>query len=499
MSAVHSVEFDTALRPELQERFAGDAARTLAALFDAFAERRDALIAARRQRQLAFAAGSVPELQKPQTFRQASGEVPPGLADRRVELQVAPVAEALLQAQASPVSTIVVAPQQFFHGDRSALDVHLLLRDMLNSNVTSDAPKAPGMLYAPRLLDSSESLVRWHDAPVSAALLDVWLFLDRAAARSDADNRDPWLHLAGIDSPQEAAFWSDVFTWLDQQGVVNRTELKVTASIDTVNANFALHPILDALSDWVIAVTTDRHAYLRSIIHSFQHLPQFVLPDRGELTPACHFLRAQGLNLVRSAHQHGMYAIAACNATLPPETSEGSRTMQWLRGEIERDARDGFDGCSVVELALVDSVKDAFDRIMPGQQQMHRLRDDIQVTGADLLQVVKGKITEAGLRHNIRLALLGVAAVADPHAASDLQGADATVTSVEFAADQLWQWLWLETGVLDDGRNIDAALLASTVQHEAEHINVLPETLQNSVSRLNAHLGQRELPASFIS
>ncbi|MGB5739526.1 MAG: hypothetical protein WBM54_09255, partial [Woeseia sp.] len=405
----------------------------------------------------------------------------------------------LLQALSSDASSVLVDLGNVLSGSGAALDAQLLLHDVLTSATRTDAAASPPLVFCPRALEVDETLLHWHDEAVPAALADVLLFLQRNAAALARTGHGLYLHLAGLDAADEARFWSDIIRWLERADVVPHNAIKVSIGIDSVHANFVLHDIIDAARNDVTAIMTNRHSYLRSFIHTFQHLPQFVLPDRDELTPATHFLRTQGANLIKTAHLHGLHVIAACTASMPPESGEGSRTMQWLRSEIERDARDGFDGCSIADPGLVQIVKETFDRIMPGQHQLHRLRDDTHITAADLLQVAKGKITEDGLRANIRIALLGAAAGVDASAAQRLQGAEATSASIELAADQLWQWQWLDTGILDDGRIIDATLLNAAIQDEATRLNVAPEPLQAALGKLEKHLQQRDIVGHFLA
>jgi malate synthase len=492
------LRFGAALSPDNQALFTDALVEELDTLLQTFAARRQALLAARQQRRQQCATGNLPELQTRDTSTPADCDVPPYLGERRVELQVAPVAEQLLPAYASEATTLLVSATPWLTGS-GALDAQRELGEILR--IQSKAPRtaAPVMFYSPRALDIDEPAVQWHDAAVPAALLDLLLYVRNNRATLHNAGLTLCLHLAEVESPDEAAFWSDVFHHLENTGTVAANDIKVSIGIDTVLASFATPAILDALSGYVVSLATDYFAYLRSFVHTFQHLPQFVLPDRSELTAGSHFLRAQGINAVRCAHRHGVHAIASCAAALPEQADEGSRTMQWLRSEIERAARDGFDGCSVTDPALIDIVKESFDRIMPGQHQQHRLRRDVHITGDDLLQVVKGKITEDGLRENIRLALLGAASSGEPLAASGLHGADATRSSVEFAADQLWQWLWLDTGVLDDGRIIDEPLLSAIVQDEAGKLAIAPDALQTAIQRLSGHLAQRDLTGHFLS
>jgi len=77
------------------------------------------------------------------------------------------------------------------------------------------------------------------------------------------------------------------------------------------------------------------------------------------------------------------------------------------------------------------------------------------VDAGDLLQIHKGRITADGVRENLQTAL-------QYHAGGDVDEA-----SGELALAQLWQWVHHATGVLDEGRKVDIALLEELLEHDA--------------------------------
>ena len=46
---------------------------------------------------------------------------------------------------------------------------------------------------------------------------------------------------------------------------------------------------------------------------------------------------------------------------------------------------------------------EVFDRLMPGPNQLSKLREDVTITRAEMLKVHDGERTEHGLRENIRV------------------------------------------------------------------------------------------------
>ncbi|MFZ8474694.1 malate synthase A, partial [Staphylococcus aureus] len=71
----------------------------------------------------------------------------------------------------------------------------------------------------------------------------------------------------------------------------------------------------------------------------------------------------------------------------------------------EREASNGHDGTWVAHPGLIPVAMEVFDRLMPGPNQRDNKRTDVKVSAADLLNVPKGTVTEAGLRNNISVAI----------------------------------------------------------------------------------------------
>jgi malate synthase len=139
-----------------------------------------------------------------------------------------------------------------------------------------------------------------------------------------------------------------------------------------------------------------------------------------------------------------------------------------VRGDKERESKDGFDGSWVAHPDLVPICRAVFDQVL-GQHpnQLDRTRDDVDVSAADLIAVetAVGDVTEAGLRANVRVSLGyldawlgGSGAVAIDHLMED-------AATVEIARSQVWQWLRYGTP-LADGRRVTRQLVDSIVEDE---------------------------------
>jgi malate synthase len=430
-----------------------------ATLHEHFAVKLDDLLAAREQRFLHASADTLPD------FDTGDGggdwqiaEVPQDLRDRRVELYVNPDGDQPPPATAASVFVLDLDALLPVQGAVLGALKHWLPVAKQNA-----AAAGSPTVFVPRSIAAREPALRHGGVPLHAALLDLAVLL-RHGRRDDGSL---YLQLADIDSHEEAQFWADVFAYLQKSGDVDSGQLRVTVGIETLTAAFSARSVLHALRDSACALSGDRFRYLHNFAHYLRRYPQFLLPDRATLSTSGHFLHCWSLTTIQTAHRHAASAIGPCADYVTDGSRDGERLRTRLRADKERHAHDGFDGSGVADASLVVIAREVFDRMMPGQHQQHRLRADLHVSGADLLQVPKGKITEAGMRENLQVALAGLQAMAGGDSACRRPGTRETRQSVEFAALQLRQWVLHATGVLDDGRIIDRDLFAALLRAES--------------------------------
>jgi malate synthase len=122
-----------------------------------------------------------------------------------------------------------------------------------------------------------------------------------------------------------------------------------------------------------------------------------------------------------------------------------------------REVRAGHDGTWVAHPGLVATAKKVFDEHMPGPNQLDRKREEVKITRDDLLRLPEGVVTEKGVRQNINVGILYVAAWLGGSGAVPLYNLMEDAATAEISRTQLWQWVH-HGAKLDDGRTIDAEL-----------------------------------------
>ncbi len=446
----------------------------IAALHDNFAPTLANLLAERENRQAELDRGTLPRIESEAAaapWRIAG--IPQDLRDRRLELHLDPNCAEL--PATSGISTVVVNFDVLLPVAGAALNAHDSLLRLCRE---PDARLA--LVFGPRAISSNETALRRNGVPVNAALVDVALFLRHHCESGNG----LYLLINQLGSVNEAAFWTALFRFVEARENINPGRIRATLGIESVAAVCAVDAILYELRDYAVALAGDRYAYLRNFARSFRRFPQFLLPDRTMLGGNEHFLRCRGLLLIQTAHRHGASALApTANYFLAGADSE-NQLIARMRAEKERHAHDGFDGSGIVDAAITEIVREVIERLMPGQHQQHRLCRDTRVTAADLVQIPKGKITEQGMRANLRIATAALLAWDRGETVLALNGMRETRHSVEFAALQLGQWVRHDTGVLDDGRIIDEALFLDLLADESSKLVSVAGELERAQAQI---------------
>ena len=183
--------------------------------------------------------------------------------------------------------------------------------------------------------------------------------------------------------------------------------IKVTALIETLPAAFEMDGILYALKDHIVGLNCGRWDYIFSYIKKLRNHPQYVLPDRAQVTMDKAFLAAYVDLLIKTCHRRGAFAMGGMSAYIPVRGDEAANAIafQKVRADKEREVRLGHDGTWVAHPGLVPLAMEVFDAGMKGPNQLGVLREDVDVSRDDLLRVPEGQITEAGVRADISIAL----------------------------------------------------------------------------------------------
>jgi malate synthase len=437
-----------------------DALAFVAALTRRFGRARHTLLARRLETQRRLDAGAMPDFDATTAGIRDGGwsvaPAPADLDDRRVEITGPTEPKMMINALNSGARVFMADFEDALSPPwRNVVQGHASCYDAVRRRLKLTTPdgkqyrlgdKTATLVVRPRGWHLVERHVRIDGVPVPASLFDFGLYLFHNAAALRAKGSGPYFYLPKLEHGLEARLWNDVFLFAQSELGLPRGTIRATVLIETIVAAFQMHEILYELREHASGLNAGRWDYLFSVIKKFRGRPEFVLPDRAQLTMTVPFMRAYTELLVATCHRRGAHAIGGMAAFIPsrkhPEINE--QAFARVREDKAREAADGFDGAWVAHPDLVPIVREVFDRVLgtrPHQKQ--RLRDDVRVGARDLLdlRVPGGQVTDAGLRADVSVALQYLAAWLDGAGAVAINNLMEDTATAEIARAQLWQWV----------------------------------------------------------
>ncbi|GMF80443.1 unnamed protein product [Aspergillus oryzae] len=266
--------------------------------------------------------------------------------------------------------------------------------------------------------------------PISGSLFDFGLYFFHNAKELVARGFGPYFYLPKMESHLEARLWNDVFNLAQDYIGMPRGTIRGTVLIETISAAFEMDEIIYELREHSSGLNCGRWDYIFSFIKKFRKHPNFVLPDRSDVTMTVPFMDAYVRLLIKTCHRRGVHAMAA-----------NDKAMESVRADKLREVRAGHDGTWVAHPALAAIASEVFNKHMPTPNQLFIRREDTHVTANDLLNTnVPGKITEEGIRKNLNIGL-----------------------------SQLWQWTY--HGVTTaEGKKVDKAYALRLLKEQADSL-----------------------------
>jgi len=310
--------------------------------------------------------------------------------------------------------------------------------------------------------------------PISGSLFDFGLFLFHNAKALIEKGTGPYFYLPKLENHIEARLWNDVFVFAQDYIGIPQGTIRATVLIENILAAFEMNEILWELRDHSAGLNCGRWDYIFSFIKKFRNRPDFILPDRGQVTMDRHFLHSYVLLLIQTCHRRGIHAMGGMAAQIPikadPEANE--KALEKVRQDKLREVKAGHDGTWVAHPGLVPVAKEVFDEYMKTPNQIHRLREDVHITRDDLLTVPEGDITEEGLRHNIDVGIQYFEAWLGGNGCVPIYYLMEDAATSEISRAQVWQWV-KHGAKLQDGRAVTKDLVRATIPEELRKIREL--------------------------
>ncbi len=480
------ITISAAFKHAYTEVLTSEALAFLRALHRQFDERRGALLLRRAERQAEIDKGVFPDfLSETQDIRERDWKVAPlpaDLLDRRVEI-TGPVDRKMVINALNSGAKVFMADFEDSNTPSwsNNLQGQINLRDAIRRTISFEHPQT-GKQY--QLNDTVATLLvrprGWHlvekhlmvdGQPISGSLFDFGLYFFHNAQELIDRGSGPYFYLPKLESHLEARLWNDVFVFAqDYLGIPQRT-IKATVLIETILASYELDEILYELRDHSAGLNCGRWDYIFSFIKRFRNREGFVMPDRAKVTMTVPFMKAYSQLVIQTCHRRGVHAMGGMAAQIPikndPEANAAA--LEKVRQDKLREVRDGHDGTWVAHPGLVPVAMETFDAYMPTPNQIHRKREDVNVSAADLIAVPEGPITEQGLRTNINVGILYIESWLRGNGAAAIYHLMEDAATAEISRTQVWQWIHREA-TLDDGRPVTYQLFKSLLPKELEKI-----------------------------
>jgi malate synthase len=485
------IEIKGRITPEYAEILTPEAVALAAKLQRAFGARRAELLGKRAARQAELDAGKLPDF-LPETRAIRDGDwtcapVPADIQDRRVEI-TGPVDRKMIINALNSGAKVFMADFEDANTPRwdNNIQGHLNLRDAIRRRIDYVSPegkayrlneKTAVLFVRPRGWHLPEKHVLIDGQQISGGIFDFALYFFHNAKELLARGSGPYFYLPKMESHLEARLWNDIFVMAQNEISVPQGSIKATVLIETVLAPFELNEILYELREHSAGLNCGRWDYIFSCIKKFRNNRDFCLADRALVTMTTHFMRSYAELVIQTCHRRNIHAMGGMAAQIPVKNDEAANTEAFakVKADKEREATYGHDGTWVAHPALVPVALEAFDRLMPGPNQIAtKKRGDVRVTADDLLKFEPAApITEKGLRLNINVAIQYIGAWLAGQGAVPIFNLMEDAATAEISRSQVWQWIRSPRGVLDDGRKVTKAMVAAMIPEEMQKIREL--------------------------
>jgi len=469
-----------------QQILTEEAVNFLSELVVKFTPRRDHLLAERKRVQQQIDAGKLPDfISETDSIKKADWKIrgiPADLQNRRVEITGPVDRKMVINALNANVNVFMADFEDSLAPSwDKVIAGQINLRDAINGTIsyTSEAGKIyqlkpdPAVLICRvRGLHLPEKHVTWRDEPIPGSLFDFALYFFHNVDALLAKGSGPYFYLPKTQSYQEAAWWSDVFSYAEDRFDLPRGTIKATLLIETLPAVFQMDEILWHLRDHIVGLNCGRWDYIFSYIKTLKNHPDRVLPDRQSVTMDQGFLNAYSTLLIKTCHRRGAFAMGGMAAFIPDKDAERNQwVLDKVQADKQREAANGHDGTWIAHPGLADTVMTIFNEVLGDRpNQLHVLREqDTPVTAEQLLAPCAGERTENGMRANIRVAVQYIEAWISGNGCVPIYGLMEDAATAEISRTSIWQWI-RHGKTLQSGEGVTEALFRKMLREEMQVI-----------------------------
>ncbi|MCZ8701904.1 malate synthase A [Escherichia albertii] len=463
-----------------------EAVEFLTELVTHFTPQRNKLLAARIQQQQDIDNGMLPDfISETASIRYADWKIrgiPADLEDRRVEITGPVERKMVINALNANVKVFMADFEDSLAPDwNKVIDGQINLRDAVNGTISYSneagkiyqlKPNPAVLICRVRGLHLPEKHVTWRGETIPGSLFDFALYFFHNYQALLAKGSGPYFYLPKTQSWQEAAWWSEVFSYAEDRFNLPRGTIKATLLIETLPAVFQMDEILHALRDHIVGLNCGRWDYIFSYIKTLKNYPDRVLPDRQAVTMDKPFLNAYSRLLIKTCHKRGAFAMGGMAAFIPSKDEErNNQVLNKVKADKSLEANNGHDGTWIAHPGLADTAMAVFNDILGSRKnQLEVMREqDAPITADQLLTPCDGERTEEGMRANIRVAVQYIEAWISGNGCVPIYGLMEDAATAEISRTSIWQWIH-HRKTLSNGKPVTKALFRQMLAEEMKVI-----------------------------
>ncbi|XP_072112308.1 malate synthase-like isoform X1 [Mobula birostris] len=345
--------------------------------------------------------------------------------------------------------------------------------------------RVPVLMLRPRAWNVVEHNLMINGREVPGPLFDFGLLMYHCGRILFENECGPFFYLSKVESHLEARLWNRIFVWAQKKLGLPIGSIKATVLIENILAAFEMEEILYELRDHSAGLNCGIWDYSASFVNKMGHRQEFLLPDRSKyVNMEKMFLKSYMDLLVKTCHKRGALATGGMAAQLLPRDKE-SPEYQRILANVTRlkllEINAGVDGFMVFDLDLVEPMTKLFLKHTNGPNQLHILREDVNVTASDLLTVPSGGVTLNGLKYNIGVGILFIEVWLRGQGHFYFRGQVEDSATAEISRSQVWQWIRHGVKLEDDDRIVTRNLVQTLVKEiETELQDVLHHCTDSS-------------------
>jgi len=303
----------------------------------------------------------------------------------------------------------------------------------------------------------------------SASIVDATLYLVNNHKRLRDTGCSLAYYLPKIQTAEEAAYWGDVLSALEQHLGIPDGSTKVYVLVEQIEQCFQLMEMRAALGKHFIGFNTGRWDYINSVSDAVAWDPDFINPNIDVITMTYGYMRVYEDRVRRACStpdKLGQYALweGGMEPNIPVGSEAGvTAAMKRAVAGAEREQREGANGKWVAHWKMVHIVRPVWEKV--GQaNQMGRKFPPLTYTKADadgLTMLEGGPRTIRGARDLLSVALQYGNAFEQGLQAAALKPADffgnddvlylmEDMATGEIRLSILWEWLHKGASLTED-------------------------------------------------